>query len=82
MREGRAALCGRRRLAPLSFSLNPAHEHVGDPNRVEQVTSPVLLAPVVLPQLQEHLNVSVPRLKVDGERAGPLATTLVNIPAE
>ncbi len=41
---------------PLRFSLHPAHEHVRDPQRVEQVTRPVLLAAVVLAQLEEHLH--------------------------
>ena len=68
---------GRAAPAPASGSisdqsvvgLDPAHELVGDPvGEVEVVGAPGVLAGVV-PQLEELLDVGVPRLEVDAGRA-------------
>ena len=54
---------------PLGVRLDPAHELVGDPvGEVEVVGAPGVLAGVVL-ELQELLDVRVPRLEVDARSA-------------
>ena len=54
---------------PVGVGLDPAHELVGDPvGQVEVVGAPGVLAGVVA-QLEELLDVGVPRLEVDAGRA-------------
>ena len=53
--------------APLAIGLHALHEEVRNPERVEEVARPLLLSPRIELQLQEILNVGVPRLQVHGE---------------
>lgn len=64
---------------PLAIFLNSLHEEIGNPERIEKVPGPLLFLAVVLLQVQEVKDVSMPGLQVDGKRSRPLVTALVNI---
>ena len=54
-------------------------QEVRHPKGVEEVAGADLFLPVVLAQVEELKDVGVPWLEVDGERAGALVATLVDI---
>lgn len=64
---------------PVLVGLHSLHEEVGDPEGVEKVTSAVLLVSIIFAQLQEFINVSMPRLEVHCEGALTPAASLVNV---
>ena len=61
---------------PHAVLLNPLHEEVRNPHRVEEIAGALFLLAVVLAQVEEVEYVAVPRLDVYGERAGALVATL------
>src|SRR3954468_18308468 len=69
----------RAEQGPFKVLLNSLHEQIGSPERVEEITSSDLLLSVVLAQIQEVKDISVPRLQVDGKGARTLIATLINI---
>ncbi|KAI6763085.1 hypothetical protein HG530_009065 [Fusarium avenaceum] len=64
---------------PLSVLLNTLHEKVRDPEGQEQVAGADLLLTVVLSEIKELKDISVPRLKVDSKSTRSLVTTLINV---
>ena len=56
------------------------HEEVGDPEGVEQVPRALFLLAVVLAQLEDALDLGVPRLDLDRDGALALAAALVDVP--
>ena len=56
-----------------------ALQEVGNPESVEQVTSTNLFLAVVLAEVDELKDISMPGLEVYGESARTLVTTLVDI---
>lgn len=65
--------------SPVSIFLDTLHEEIRDPESIEQVTSTVFFSTIVLAELEELNNISVPRLEVDGESSLTLTTTLVDV---
>ena len=65
---------------PVAIVLHPLHEEVRDPEGIEQVSSPWLLLPSVLLQVQELEDVGMPRLKVDGKGTGSLRDSNIMSP--
>ena len=65
---------------PFCIRLNSLHEKIWDPESVKQVPRTVLLCAIVLTQLKELVDVGMPWLQVNSERALALAAALVNIP--
>merc|ERR1719470_615246 len=70
----------RTHQGPVTIRLHPLHEQVRDPHGVEKVPGALLLLPVVLTEIQEVEDVSMPRLEVDGEGSWPLVAALVHVP--
>lgn len=64
---------------PVSVGLHTFHEEIRYPQSIEQVTGSVLLLAMVLPQLQELIDVCVPGLQVYSEGSLSLSTSLVNV---
>mmetsp|Transcript_5519 Transcript_5519/g.9404 ORF Transcript_5519/g.9404 Transcript_5519/m.9404 type:complete len:237 (-) Transcript_5519:794-1504(-) len=64
---------------PIAVGLDSLHEQVGDPEGVEKVPRPLLLLAVVLPELEELLDILVPGFEVDGEGSLPLAASLIAV---
>ena len=64
---------------PVCVRLDSLHEQVRDPERIKEVPRTILLRAIVLAQLQELVNVRVPRLQVNGEGSLSLAASLVDI---
>jgi hypothetical protein len=64
---------------PLSVLFNTLHEKIRDPEGQEQVAGADLLLTVVLSEIKELEDISVPRLKVDGKSTRSLVTTLVDV---
>ena len=77
LKEARALVRAHER--PISVLLHSLHEEVGDPERVEEVSRPILLCAIIFAELKELVNVGMPWLKVDSEGALALATTLIHI---
>lgn len=65
--------------SPVSISLDTLHEEVGNPESVEKITSTVLLISVVLAELEELNNISVPRFEIDSEGSLTFATALIDV---
>ena len=61
---------------PHAVLLDALHEEVRDPESVEEIAGALLLLSVVLAQVEEVEDVAVPRLDVNGERAGTFVSTL------
>ena len=61
---------------PHAVLLDALHEEVRDPEGVEEVAGALLLLSVVLAQVEEVEDVAVPRLDVNGERAGTFVAAL------
>ena len=61
---------------PHAVLLDALHEEIRDPEGVEEVAGALLLLSVVLAQVEEVEDVAVPRLDVNGERAGTFVATL------
>ena len=61
---------------PHAVLLNSLHEEVRNPHRVEEIAGALFLLAVVLAQVEEVEYVAVPRLDVDGKRAGAFVATL------
>ena len=69
----------RAHQCPLLIVLNSLHEQIRNPKRVEQVTRSVFFSAIVLPELKEIDDISMPRLQVNGEGALALAAALVHV---
>ena len=61
---------------PHAVLLNPLHEEVRNPHRVEEIAGALFLLAVVLAQVEKVKDVAVPRLDVNGKRAGTFVATL------
>ena len=61
---------------PHAVLLHPLHEEVRNPQRVEEIAGALFLLAVVFAQVEEVEDVAVPRLDVDGKRAGTFVATL------
>lgn len=67
IRESGALVGAKKR--PRAVIADAFHEEVGGPQRVKQISRPLILVAVVFLHLQEILNVRVPRLQIDREGA-------------
>lgn len=56
-------------VSPCAILLYPLHEQIRDPHGVEQVTRSLHLIAVILLQVEELYDVSVPRLEVHSDGA-------------
>lgn len=54
-------------------------QEIGRPESIEKVTGSDFFFPVVLPQVKEIEDISVPGLEIDGESTGAFVATLVYI---
>ena len=77
LRETRALVGAHK--SPVLISLDSLHEEVRNPKGVEEITGSVLLITVVFSELEEVVDISMPRLEVDSKGAFTLATTLVDV---
>ncbi len=64
---------------PIAVRLDSLHKKIGDPERVEEVSSTDFLLSVVLPQVKEVKHIGVPWFEVDGEGTRALVATLIDI---
>jgi hypothetical protein len=64
---------------PIAIVLDTLHEEVRNPQSVEEIASADFLFAVVLAQVEEAKDVSVPWLKVDSKGTWTLVATLVDI---
>jgi hypothetical protein len=54
-------------------------QEVRNPKSIEQIASPSFLLSMVLPEIKEFEDISVPCLNVDGKRPRTLVASLINI---
>ena len=66
----------RTHKAPYAELFDTFHKQIRDPKSIEKVTSSLFLLAMVLTQVQEGHNVSVPRFDVHGESTRPFVATL------
>lgn len=64
---------------PVAVLLNTLHEEIWDPQSIEEIASTNFFLSVVLSEIEELEDVSVPWFQVDGESTWALVSTLVNI---
>jgi hypothetical protein len=64
---------------PRSFFFDSLHKEIWNPKGGEKVTGSVFLFSVVFFQIEKREDISMPRLKVNGKRALPFATPLIDV---
>jgi hypothetical protein len=69
----------RAHKSPVFIGLDTLHEEIGNPESVEKITSTVFLSSIVLAELKELNNISVPRLKVNSKGSLTFATSLIDV---
>jgi hypothetical protein len=64
--------------SPVGIGFHTLHEEVRDPEGIKEVSCSLFLFSVVLPELKELIDLSMPRLEIDRKRAHAFAATLID----
>mmetsp|Transcript_15377 Transcript_15377/g.34459 ORF Transcript_15377/g.34459 Transcript_15377/m.34459 type:complete len:235 (+) Transcript_15377:1377-2081(+) len=66
--------------APILIRFHSVHKQVADPEGIKKVPCAIFIFSVVLSQIEERVNVRVPRFQIHRDGSLPFATSLIDIP--